>query len=235
MKYFLAVLFAVFLNQLSAQTIINDKNAEVRDVSTFSGIKVSGGIDVFLSQDEDYALAVSASDEKFRDRIKTEINNGVLSIYYSGGRVEFNEHRNLRAYISFKTLESIEASGACNITINEILKGSSLRLKLSGACEIKGEINMNNLSVDISGASTVKINGNLQNIKIDASGASDLKNFDLIADNCVASLSGASDVNITVTKSISVKASGASSLNYRGNPDKKDISTSGASSVSQRN
>ena len=81
MKYLLVILFAAFTIPAMSQTVINDKNAEVRNVGSFSGIKVSGGIDVYLSQSNEYALAVSASEDKFRDDIKTEINNGVLTIY----------------------------------------------------------------------------------------------------------------------------------------------------------
>jgi Putative auto-transporter adhesin, head GIN domain len=235
MKYLLVILCAAFTIPAMSQTVINDKNAEVRNVGSFSGIKVSGGIDVYLSQSNEYALAVSASEDKFRDDIKTEINNGVLTIYYNGGALRYNGNRKLRAYISFKDLESIEASGACDITVNGTFKSNSLKVKLSGACEIKGAIAIENVQLNLSGASTVKLNGTVQNLKIDASGASDLKNYDLVADNCMADISGASDVKLTINKSISAKASGASSLYYKGNPDRKDISSSGASSISSRN
>nr|MDQ2721667.1 DUF2807 domain-containing protein [Bacteroidota bacterium] len=182
-----------------------------------------------------YALAVSASQDKFRDNIKTEINNGVLDISYSGGSLRYNERRNLLVYISFKTLESIEASGACDLNINETLKANSVKIKLSGACQMRGAVAITNLQLGMSGASTLKINGTVQNLKIDASGASDAKNYDLIVDNCVADISGASDIRLSINKSVSAKASGASSLYYKGNPDRKKISTSGASSVSQKN
>ena len=235
MKYLFIFLLAVISIQSFGQTVINDRNAEVRNVISFSGIKVSGGIDVYLSQGADYALAVSASEDKYRDEIKTEINNGVLTISYNGGPLRYSTNRNLRAYISFKTLESIEASGACDLNINGLFKTNSLKVKLSGACEIKGAIEISNLQLNMSGASTVKLSGTVENLKIDASGASDVKNYDLAVDNCMADLSGASDIKITVNKSISAKASGASSLYYKGNPERKEINTSGASNISQRN
>lgn len=234
MKYFLFFLFSIFAIKSSGQTIIDDKNAEVRNVGVFSGIKVSGGIDVYLSQSDDYALAVSASEDKYRDNIKTEINNGVLTILYDGGTLRYNSNRRLRAYVSFKTLESLEASGACDFIIIGNFTSKSVKVKLSGACNIKGTVNFDNLQLNISGASTVKINGNVQNMKIEASGASDVKNYELEVDNCMADLSGASDVNITINKSLSVKASGASSFYYKGNPERKDVSSSGASNISQR-
>ncbi len=234
MKYLFIFLLSAFSIPIFGQTVINDKNAEVRNTGSFSGIKVSGGIDVYLSQSNDYALAVSASEDKYRDEIKTEINNGILNISSTGSPLRFNSNRQLRAYISFKTLESIEASGACDLNINEIFKANSVKIKLSGACEIKGSIAINNLQLDLSGASTVKLNGSVQNIKIGASGASDAKNYDLTVDNCIANISGASDIWLTINKSVSAKASGASSLYYKGNPERKDINTSGASSVSQK-
>jgi len=235
MKYIFILLLSAFSFHSFGQVIINDKNVEVRNVTSFSGIKVSGAIDIYLSQSNDYALAVSASEEKFGENIKTEIINGILNISYNGGGPrDFNGEKNLRAYISFKDLESIEASGASAININGILKINDLKLRLSGASDIKGEVAITNLILDISGASTVKINGNVTNLKVEASGASDVKNYDLVADNCIANISGASDIKITVNKSISAKASGASNLYYKGNPERKDVASSGASNISQR-
>ena len=234
MKYFLFTLFSAFSLYSSAQTVISDKNVEVRNVSSFSGIKVSGAIDVYLSQSDDYALAVSAEEEKYRDNIKTEINDGILNIWFSNSGIRFNGDKNLRVYISFKDLQSIEASGASDVIINDVFKTSDLKLRLSGASDIKGNISITNLVLDLSGASTVKINGDVKNLKIEASGASDLKNYDLVAENCQADISGASDIKVTVTKSISAKASGASNLYYRGNPERKDVSSTGASNISHR-
>lgn len=235
MKPILLFLFAILAFQANAQTVINDKNVQVRNVNSFSAIKVSGGIDVYLSQSNEDAVAVSASDETLRDNIKTEVENGVLNIYYDIRSFRFNSNKKLRAYISFKTLESIEGSGACDFIINGTLKVDNLKIRLSGACEMNGLVNIANVQLDISGASTVKISGTVQNLKLEANGASDLKNYDLVVDNFIAQLSGASDAKLTVNKSILAKANGASSLYYKGNPELRDVSSSGASNISNRN
>jgi len=235
MKPILFFLFALLAVKLNAQTIINDKNVEVRNVSSFSAIKVADGIDVYLSQSNEDAVAVSASDIKYRDDIKTEVRNGVLNIYYDNNSFRFNSNRKLRAYVSFKTLESIEGSGASDFIVNGNFSGNSIKIKLGGACDMKGIVNFTNAELSLNGASTMKISGKIQNLKVEASGASDIKNYDLVVDNCIAQLSGASDVKITVNQSISVKASGASIFEYKGNPERRDISSSGASNISNRN
>ena len=165
MKSLLFILFTVFASQSFAQTVINDKNVEERNVPSFSAIKVSGGIEVYLSQADNEALAVSASDEETRNDIKTEVKNGVLNIWFDGGKIRFNSNRNLRAYISFKTLQSLEASGACEFIVNDIFKAHDIRIKLSGACDMKGKIDFDNLQLDMSGASTFKAGGYVRNLK----------------------------------------------------------------------
>lgn len=234
MKYFFALLFTALFTNSFGQTIINDKNAEIRNVEDFWGIKVSGGIDVYLSQSNENALAISASTQKMKDDIVTRIVNGVLEISYNSRSYGMNEKRNLRAYISFKNLQSIEGTGACDFNIQETLKSDVLRLNLSGACELKGKVDVSDMDAKLSGASTSKITGKVKNLKLEASGASDMKNYSLQVENLIANLSGASDVKIFISNSLSIKASGASSLNYSGNPEKVAVHTSGASSVTQR-
>jgi hypothetical protein len=233
MKPILIFLFAFLAVHSNAQTVINDKNVQVRNAGSFSALKVSGGIDVFLSQSNENAVAVSASDVNDRDLIKTEVNDGVLKIYYDSRSFRLR-NKQLRAYISFKNLEGIEGSGATDFTVTNKLSANSIKIKLSGASDMKGLVNIDNAQIDISGASTMKISGAIRNMKIEASGASDLKNYDLVVDNCIADLSGASDVKVTVNKSISAKASGASNLDYKGSADIRNISSSGASNISKR-
>ncbi len=237
MKYFYLFLFILFSSgAFSQQTVINDANAEVRSITAFSGINVSGGIELFLSQSGDYSLAVSASEDKYRDNIKTEVRHGVLYIWYDNDHWgKNNGNKKLKVYLSFKILESIEGSGASDIIINGTLTANSILVKLSGASDIKGAVKISNLSMDLSGASTVALNGSADNLKLDASGASDIKNYDLQVENCIAKLSGASDVRLKISGSITANASGASTLYYEGDPDRKDIATSGASSITRKN
>jgi hypothetical protein len=236
MKSLFILMFTAICSPVFAQqTLISDKNAEIRSVTTFSGIRVSGGIEVYLSQGDSYSLAVSAAEDKFRDKITTEVKNGILIISYNNDHFRLSSgNKELRVYISFSALESLEASGASHFIITDKLNVNSMLIKLSGASFIQGPVKINDLTLNLSGASLAKISGTAQNLNLTASGASDVKDYDLAVQNCVADLSGASDVRIIINNSISGSASGASTLHYEGNPDKKDVATSGASSISPR-
>ena len=63
------------------------------------------------------------------------------------------------------------------------------------------------------------------------SGGSDLNAKDLIAESCEISTSGGADANIHVTKELSMRASGASDINYRGKPQVLVSKSSGAADI----
>lgn len=214
--------------------VVNDKNAEVRTVGSFHGIKVSHAFDVIIKQGNEEAVVVSASEEKYRSRIRTEVRDGILKIWYDNEGLRWNENRKLKAYISVKNLDMINASGACDVKIDGVLKGDKLKVDLSGASSLKGELVYDEVKVDQSGASDSFLKGTVRNLVIDASGASDFKGFDLVTENCKADASGASDIKITVNKDLKVQASGASDVEYKGAATVSSFSTSGASSVRKR-
>src|SRR5689334_6055242 len=78
---------------------INDANAEKRSVGGFHGIHLSSAFDVYLTQSTDEAVAVSASESKWRDRIKVEVKNGILYIGYDSEGKWGMGNKKLKAYI----------------------------------------------------------------------------------------------------------------------------------------
>jgi hypothetical protein len=219
---------------VSAQLTIKDPNAQVREAKNFHGIRVSNAFDVYIAQGTDEAVAVSASDEKTIGKIVVEVKNGILTIgLEKGTRINWG-NKKLKAYIAFKNIDMIDVNGASDIIADGIIKATELKLSLSGASDLKAKLQVDKLTIDINGASDMSISGSATDLKIDASGASKFKGFDLATDYCVARAGGASDIDITVNKELSVHASGASDIDYKGAGVIRDLHTSGASSVSRR-
>lgn len=231
-----ALFFAVSVSGRAQKTLVVDPNASLRPVSgDFSSIKVTGGIDLYLSQSDDVAVAVSASEEKFKEHIKTVIENGTLRIYYDDGTKNRSmKNRKIKVYVSFRSLEKLNAEGACDVLVTGSIEGASLDMELSGASDFRGMVKLSSLKIELSGASDVRISGTANKVDIESSGASDVKGYDLVSDECTAKASGASDINITVNKVISANASGASDIYFKGEALIKDMHSSGASTVSRK-
>lgn len=234
-KILLPLLFiSALFSTAFAQKTINDPNAEVREAKNFHAIELSSAFDVYLSQGAEESVAVSASDAKSRDFIKVEVKGGVLVIRYDNKGKWNTGNKKLKAYISFKNIDKLDVSGACDVYVVEGWKADNLKIDLSGASNLKGKLDAQKLMVDQSGASDMTLTGTVGQLNIEASGASDFKGFDLAVDYCNAKASGASDIKITVNKELSAEASGASDVRYKGAGLMRDVKTSGASSISRR-
>ncbi|HWB91453.1 MAG TPA: head GIN domain-containing protein [Puia sp.] len=231
------LLFTILLSGLigitvrAQKTIIHDPYAQLRSVKGFHGIEVSDAINLYLSQGDTETVVVSASDPKWRDRIRTEVIDGILHISLEHGHFSLGNTK-LKAYVSFTTLNRLDASGASDIFVDGVITGNELSLTLSGASDFRGAINVKALDMNQSGASDAHITGVVSGMaKIESSGASDVKGYDLVTDNCDVHASGASDIRVTVKKELTADATGASSIYYKGDATIRNLRSSGASTV----
>lgn len=215
------------------QSIVYDENAEGRSVADFTGLEVSGSISVYVVPGEKSAIAVSAGDEKFNSKIKTEVENGILKISVDGGMWNgFNwANKKLRAYVTVTQLKKILVSGASTVNITGEISSDQIDVDISGASEVKGKLNVNFLKINLSGASVARFSGKSQEIIVQSSGASRFLGYDINAETCNISASGASGIRVSVNKQLKVSASGGSTIYYRGNPTTKSVSSSGGARV----
>ena len=231
----LSIAAVLYLAAFSQKTV-HDANAEIRNVSGFHAIEVSGGINLYLSNGDE-AVAVSAKDKEIRDRIITEVKDGVLKIYFDwkkGFKFNWKGGNAMKAYVSFKALDKLVASGGSDVKMDGTIKSIALKINISGGSDLSAKVDVGSLTLDQSGGSDVDLTGTVTDMKIEASGGSDFSGYDLVSDNCVIHASGGSDVNITVNKALYAEASGASDVNWKGKAEVKGAHASGAGSVSHR-
>jgi hypothetical protein len=219
----------------SAQKVVNDPNVELRTVAAFQGIEVSGPFEVYLQQGNEEAVAVSAGDKNMVQHIRTVVDKGILKIYYDHKMNVFSNSRKLKAYISIKDVQAVTANGASVVNIDGALSSTDLRVRLSGASDLKGTLNVSgDLKLSLSGASDITLKGSASSMQLEISGASRVRAYDLILAKCNTRASGASSIQVTVEKELTANLSGASKLTYQGNAVITDIKTGGASSVSRK-
>lgn len=221
---------------LKAQNIVYDENAEVRPVAAFQGIEVSGAVSVYLAQGSPTGVAVSAGEEKYNNKILTEVKNGILHISVDGGIWNgFNwTNKKLKAYVTAPEINSLDISGASYVSISGSLKSNALKVDVSGASEVKGIVNAERLNVEISGASVLRLSGSAKEGTIEASGASKVNSYDLAIDNCRASTSGASNIKVTVNGELNADASGGSNIYYKGAGVARNLNSSAGASIKNR-
>jgi hypothetical protein len=219
-----------------AQKTITDPNTEKRNISGFHGIDVATGINLILSNGSSEQVAVSASETEFRDKIITEVESGILKIHYEtklGAINKRNESKNLKAYVSYKTLDLLHVSTGAEVEINGKLTSSSFELKASTGGLVKGEVNMNILKVNQNTGSKITLTGLADKLDIDGNTGSKFMGENLSANTCDVSVSTGAGVYINIEKELNAKATTGGYIKYKGAGGIRDIKTSTGGSVSR--
>lgn len=180
---------------------------------------------------------MSAASEEIRENIRVSVENGILTVKYTAPEKfwNFTGPRKLKVYISFKELDELVVSGACDVFLKGTLQAKDLLVKLSGSSDLKGVINADKLNFQLSGASDVNLTGGqADDLIVNGSGASEFNAYDLKVNTCSVDVSGACDVKVTVNKELNVKASGASSVQFKGEGRINQVKTTGASKVNRK-
>jgi hypothetical protein len=201
-----------------------------REVSEFSGIKVSSGIDVYLTQGETTSVVVEA-DENLQEWIKTDVTGSVLNIH-TDKSIRLAKMK--KVMITCKSIDKIEVSSAGDVTGLNQFKTDKLDINMSSAGDLKFEVEAHEIAISISSAGNVDLKGNTDSLKADLSSAGDLNAFDLKARVGDISVSSAGNAKVFITDEASFHSSSAGDIDYRGEPSIKEIHTSSAGSVNKK-
>jgi Putative auto-transporter adhesin, head GIN domain len=189
---------------------------ETRAAGSFTGVRVSGAIDLYVSSDSVSAIRVDG-DENLLKYVEVELDGSMLRIHTKRG-VNLKPTRSIRVYVSAAEFSRLEASGACDIfTENKITSTGTLNVDLSGASDAKLEVNAPAVKVGVSGAGSVTLKGETRDFSVDGSGSTDIKCYELLAENTKVDISGAGNAEVFASVKLDVDVSGAADVKYKGN------------------
>lgn len=183
---------------------------EKRDVPGFLSVEVSGAFEVEIVCQKERSLEI-IGDDNILPLVTTEVKNNTLRINNSKS---YNANRPITVKISVADLEGISTSGASKINVSDI-KNSELK-------------------VDSSGASKVSLTGETKKLTIDTSGASIIEAKELHAEKVDVESSGAGYVSVYATDLLNASASGATRIDYYGNPATVNPNIGGPSSINKK-
>lgn len=218
------------------QRQINDPNARVRSVSSFDGIEVTSGIQVILTQGNETSVAVSADESEFRDKIKTEVIDNTLKLYFDADFLEkLKGNKNLRAYVSVPELNRITVSAGASVHFDNELKSSGLLVKANSGGAVKGSLDIDQeLNVQQSSGAVVTLNGSASRLVVKGSSGSIFRGYDLAVNSCDASTNSGASIQVTVEKELTAHATSGGFIHYKGNGVITGIRTNSGGSISKK-
>lgn len=203
----------VYLLLLSG-TIAIAQHSEVRIPGSFTAIKVSEGIDLYLkkSNRESVKLEVEGTDP---ENVITELSGEYLKIYLKPGHYR---HLKVKALVTYVQLSRLTASSAAHVYSDDPVQSSYLRINASSDATIELSIEAEEAEVHVSSAADVGLKGKATKLIADISSAGSLQALDCRADVVVVEVSSAGMASVHAIKELEARASSAGTIRCKGNP-----------------
>lgn len=230
----LAIITSVSLLSLSACRFNCKRGSgnlitEHRGVGSFTGVEVSGGYKVVIKQDSVNNVTI-IGDDNLMKYVKTENNGERLKIYNSRSICTSGQYT---VYVSLKELNYIETSGATSVFSDGKITVKDLELHTSGSTKINLSLNADHVKTEASGLTDMFLEGQAQSHTLETSGSSSLNALNFVVNKYRIESSGLSHCKINVLSELNINSSGASDIQYRGNPSDIRNNKSGIASLKQ--
>jgi len=196
----------------------------------FDAIKVSRGLDVYLTQGQNNGILVEA-DENLHEIIMTEVEDGVLKIYADEN---IKRSSSQKVMVSFDNVSSIKASSGSDVISENTITADELTLETSSGADMKLYIDAVTVDCSSSSGSDMKLSGKTNKLYAEASSGSDIKAGDLEAVSTQVRASSGADVTVNTSKELTAKASSGGDIKYYGNPEKVNKTDGVSGSIKKR-
>lgn len=208
------------------------QQSETRSIGSFSGVKVTEGIDVFLKKGNRESLRVEVSGTKL-ENIITEVSGSYLRVH-----MRDTDHRGsivAKVYVTYVKIDKLSASSAGSIFSEGTLEADDMEISASSAGSIEVAIHAGSVEVSVSSAAQIELQGKTKTLDINASSAGQIDAYDLQAEKVSAEASSAGSLKISVSEDLRANASSGGSIRYHGNPNKSITDSSSGGSVKKSN
>jgi hypothetical protein len=241
--------FNIHLTQDSIQMVVVEIDENLQDyvksevnekkliIDGPNRLKPSGEMNVYVSVKNINVIQLSGGGSLFctktiaSDNLKTDVSGGGdATMDFNSKKLELQISGGGNAKISGKaekTDVSIKGGGSIDVEINS----NESALSISGGGNLKAKLNTTNLICSISGGGNGNLAGMAENSNINLEGGGEINAKDLEITNVQISISGGSNAYLYIKNSINGKISGGGKLKLSGNPQVKNVSTSGGSKV----
>lgn len=203
---------------------------EVRQVGEFDQIKVSRGMNVYITQGSPAKVVVIA-DSNLHELIETKVEGGVLKIT-TKENIRWAEEK--KVMVTVEKLTGVGANSGGNIWSQSQIKSDDFKLEANSGANITMDVDAGTLSADCSSGANIKLSGLAKEADLGTSSGANLKGEKLIANECKMSASSGGNVSSTVTGKLDARASSGGNIAYYGDPTSTNVNSSSGGSIHRK-
>ncbi len=229
-----AALFSLALGLASCSLYGVEGNGETQtramQVSGFDEVRTHGSLDLRVESSQSQKVLVTCDSNLF-EYIEVFRDGSALVIDQSES---LNPRGRCAVTVRTPTLASIKTTGSGDVTSVGHLPGlTSIRTTGSGDMIIE-DIAADALNVRTTGSGDVALFGDADILELESTGSGDVFTSDLVAGHVEAKTTGSGDLSIHANESIRVRSTGSGDVDVWGNPEERDVDSSGSGDIDFR-
>ena len=183
---------------------------------TFTAIKATEGLNVYLTQGNSESITVEA-DENLHELIITEVIDGVLKIHTTEN---IGKSTAKKVMVSFKDISAITSTSGSDVYSTNTISANHLNLKSTSGSDMKLDVNTSILECKSTSGSDLKLSGKTEKLIAEATSGSDIKASNLMAKSSQVKATSGADISVNTSKELTAKATSGGDIRYYGNPEK---------------
>ncbi len=219
------------------------------DFQGFNKIEVGSAFHFDITKSDSYSVTVTTR-ENIVDHLDVVQSGKTVKIRLKPGSYSNSD---TRVSMTLPDLQGLVISGASQGTVKGFKSSNDLDMKVSGASKVEIQAEAGNSTLEVSGASKVTgslvaldadltasgashcdISGSANNARFNVSGASSITASSFSVQSADVDSSGASKATINTNGKLEVDATGASTVEYTGNPTLGKVNVNGASNLAHK-
>jgi hypothetical protein len=201
------------------------------DLSGFSSVNASNGFKVKITCSDMYSVSVTADDNLFNN-LDVRVQNETLKVSLDPAYSYLMATK--RIQITMPEINELRLAAGAGGTIIEFPSAERFLADLSLGSRLDGTLETDSAYFTLSSGSTLELEGSAKEMILQSSAGSSADLTEFIITNGKVNLSSGSSATIHINGTLDVNLSGASTLNYLGEPDLGTISISRGSEMKQR-
>lgn len=209
------------------------QESQTRTVGSFSGVKVTEGIDVYLKKGAKESVRVEVQGNTKLENIITEVSGSYLRVHMRDGG--YRGKVSAKVYVTYVKIDKLSASSAGTIFSEDIIEANDMEISASSAGSIEITLNAGSVEANVSSAGQIELQGKTNSLDVDASSAGQIDAYHLQSKKVSAQASSAGSLKVNVIEELAANASSGGSIRYNGNPNKSITDSSSGGSVKKSN
>ena len=215
-------------NKVTGNRNVVTENRNISEI--FTGIKVSTGLDLYLSQSSKNNISVEA-DENLQDIIITEVVDGILKIY---SEKNIWSAKSRKVYVSIDKLNKLIATSGADVRTEGKIFTDEISIRTTSGADIRIAVDASSVETNTTSGSEIRISGNAENHASSANSGSSIKAYDLISKNVIAKVTSGADIDIYASEIFEGKANSGGDIDFKGNPKKVIKKSSSGGRISKK-